>query len=220
MSKVRALVWDELTAPKKAYPKGINGAIVEVLNASDDVEAKAADITMPEQGLTEKALAEADVLLWWGHQKHGEVTDKATARVVKRVKEGGMGFIPIHSAHYSKPFRALMGTECGLGGWREDDMPERLHVVMPNHPIAKGIVDFVIPKTEMYSEPFAVPPPEVVVFESRWDKGEYFRSGCVWTVGNGRVFYFRPGHETNPIMRQDEVKKILHKAVLWAAKRA
>jgi len=219
MDKVRALVWSERSEPEKVYPKGINGAVADALNATDDVVATVADINMPEQGLTEKALAGADVLLWWGHVKHGTVTDEFTNRVVRRVKEEGMGLIPIHSAHYSKPFKALMGTECGLGGWREDDKPERIHIVMPAHPIAKGIVDFVIPQTEMYSEPFAVPPPEVVVFESRFEGGEYFRSGCCWTVGKGRVFYFRPGHETLKIMYQDEVKKILHNAVLWAARR-
>ena len=219
MGKVRALVWSERSEPEEVYPDGINGAIAQGLAEHDDVSAAVADITMPEQGITEAALAETDVLVWWGHAKHGEVTDETTERVVTAVKERGMGLLPVHSAHYSKPFKALMGTDCGLGGWREDDEPERIHVVMPAHPIAKGIVDFVIPQTEMYDEPFAVPPPDVVVFESRFDRGEYFRSGCCWIVGEGRVFYFRPGHETLRIMMQAEVKKILCNGVLWAAKR-
>jgi len=219
MEKIQVLVWSERSEPATVYPNGINGAVAEGLNATDDVAAQVADIDMPGQGLDEKLLSKADVLMWWGHQKHGQVSDEAAARVVTHVKERGMGFIPIHSAHYSKPFKGLMGTDCGLGGWREDDKPERIHVVMPAHPIAEGIVDFIVPKTEMYSEPFAVPPPDVVVFEGRFEGGEYFRSGCCWMVGNGRVFYFRPGHETLPIMFQDEVKKILHNAVRWVAKR-
>ena len=73
----------------------------------------------------------------------------------------------------------------------------------------------------MYGAPFEVPPPEVVVFQSHFPKsGKFFPSGLTWRVGEaqGRVFYFRPGHETLPTYKHQEVKKILHNAVLWCSK--
>ncbi len=216
---VRVLVWSERTEPKKVYPQGINGEIARYLNTLPGIQAKAAYIDEPEQGLTEAALAESDVLIWWGHGRHGDVTDESTQRIVRRVKEGGMGFIALHSAHPSKPFSALMGTSGGIGGWREDGAPEHIQVMAPNHPIARGTKDFTIPKTEMYSEPFDVPTPETVVFHGRWDKGEEFRSGCTWTVGKGRVFYFRPGHESYPIFMDRNVRRIVRNACFWCARR-
>ena len=67
----------------------------------------------------------------------------------------------------------------------------------------------------MYNEPFHVPAPDEVVFEEKWDRGERFRSGCVWKIGQGTVFYFRPGHETYPVYLQEEPLKILSNAVEW-----
>jgi len=218
--KVKALVWSELTEPKDVYPKGINGAIAEYLNAQGDVEAKVAQLSDPDQGVSEEALKWADVLLWWGHQKHGDVKDETVARIVKHVKEGGMGYFAIHSAHYSRGLIALLGTPCGLGSVG-DGGAESISVVMPDHPIAKGVKDFVIPLTEFFGEPFTVPEPEAVVLRSTFEKGDniWFRSGCCWTVGKGRVFYFRSGHETYPIMYQPEVQKVVYNGALWAAKR-
>ena len=224
---IKVLSWSEMSEPKEAYPEGINGAVAEVLNACPPaspgrncpgIEAKVSSIDDPEQGLSEANLAEADVLFWWGHVKHGQVNDEYAARVVKQVTERGMGFVPLHSAHYSKPFKALMGTDCGLGGWREDGKPERIKVLAPDHPIAEGLSDFVIPEDEMYKEPFAVPEPETVVFYSYFQPGEEFRSGCCWTRGKGRIFYFRPGHETFRVMYQPEVKRVLCNAACWAAR--
>jgi len=216
---VRALVWSEWTEPKNVYPNGIHGAIAEALNACEGITASTAHLNEPEQGLSEARLASADVLFWFGHGKHGAVEDAYVERVVRRVTQDGMGFVPVHSAHYSKPFKALMGLECGLGGWREDDKSERVKVLLPDHPIAKGVADFVIPHDEMYSEPFAVPDPEAVVLYSYFEGGEEFRSGCCWTRGKGRIFYFRPGHETCPVYFQPEVKVILCNAALWTAHR-
>ncbi len=214
---LRILVWSEFTEPKEVYPQGIHGAIADYLRIIPGLEVKAAELSDPEQGLSEAVLGQTDALFWFGHIKHHEVSEEAALRIVKRVREGGMGFVPLHSSHFSKPFKALMGTDCGLGGWREDGKPEYVHVVSPDHPIAEGVVDFVVPQDEMYNEPFAVPPPETVVLESRWESGEYLRSGCCWTCGKGRVFYFRPGHETFPVFRQPEVQRILRNAAYWAA---
>lgn len=219
--KVKALVWSEFTEPKDVYPKGIHGDIAEYLNLQPDVEARTAQLDDPEQGVSEAMLKWADVLLWWGHQKHRNVTDESLQRIVKRVKEEGMGYFAIHSAHYSRGLIAILGTPCGLGSVG-DGGAESISVVMPDHPIAKGVKDFVIPRTEFFGEPFGVPEPEAVVFRSTFEKGNniWFRSGCCWTVGKGRVFYFRPGHETYPIMRQPEVQRVIYNATLWSAKRA
>lgn len=219
LSPIRVLAWSEWTEPNDPYPAGIHGAVAEFLNRVEGITATTSQLSDPEQGLPEKALAEADVLVWFGHLKHGLVSDEHAQRVVRRVKDEGMGFVPLHSSHKSKPLNALWGTTGNIGSWREDDMPEYLTVKAPEHPIAEGIRDFVIPKTEMYSEPFDIPEPETLVFHSRWDAGEEIRSGCTWTIGKGRIFYFRPGHETLPIFFQPEVQRIVTNAVRWVARR-
>jgi len=219
VEKTRVLCWSERTEPASIYPSGINGAIAESLNKHKDILAKTASITGPEQGLAVAALKDADVLIWWGHAKHGEVRDDLVERVVKRVRNDGMGFIPVHSAHYSKPFKVLTGKPCDLGGWREKGEWERVKVMAPKHPIAKGISDFTIPHDEMYKEPFVIPEPEALIFQSTFEGGEWFRSGVTFTFGKGRVFYFRPGHETYPVMMDPNVQKVLYNGVLWAARR-
>ena len=217
MEKIRVLAWSERTEPDSVYPKGINGAIADGLRSHDDFEVSTSSLKDVDQGLGDDRLDASDVLIWWGHNKHDLVSNERAESIARRVRAGSLGLIVVHSAILSKPFKALMGTSCGIAGWREDDEPERVHVVMPNHPIAKGVHDFTIPRTEMYSEPFDVPAPDVLVLESRYEGGEYFRSGCCWLVGNGRVFSFSPGHETLPIMMQDEVKTVLSNAVRWVA---
>ncbi|MEM1557184.1 MAG: ThuA domain-containing protein [Thermoproteota archaeon] len=216
---VRVLVWSERTEPEQHYPNGINGAIASFLN-SQGMEARASSLNDPGQGLNLELLNYVDVLVWWGHSKHGEVDDDNVENIVKRVRENGMGFIALHSAHFSKPFKTLLGTDCSLGSWREDGLPELIHVFNKKHPIARGIKDFILKSEEMYGEPFAVPKPQDMVFISIFEAdGAIFRSGLTWRIGKGRVFYFRPGHETYPTFRNRNVLKILKNAVLWAAGR-
>jgi trehalose utilization protein len=177
---------------------------------------RTATLDEPEHGLTEEVLAETDVLLWWGHMAHKEVSDEVVERVQKRVLEG-MGLIVLHSAHVSKIFVKLMGTGCMLR-WREAGERERLWVVAPGHPIAEGIGDyFEIPHEEMYGEFFDIPAPDALVFVSWFQGGEVFRSGCCFERGQGRIFYFRPGHETHPTYHQPEVQRVISNAVRWAA---
>jgi len=160
-------------------------------------------------------LAETDVLSWWGHAAHGEVDDAIVDRVQKRVLEG-MGLIVLHSGHYSKIFRRLLGTTCSLT-WREAGERERLWVCNPGHRIARGLgTHFEIEMEEMYGEPFAVPAPEEQVFISWFEGGEVFRSGCCWRRGNGKIFYFRPGHEAYPTYYDQQVRLVLKNAVHWA----
>ena len=220
----KVLIWNEnvheVEKPEVAsiYPQGIHGAIKEGLNEllPADFEVQTATLEEPEHGLPDSRLEETDVLLWWGHMAHDQVADDIVARVQQRVLEG-MGFIALHSAHASKVFQRLMGTGCMLR-WRDVGEHEKIWVVDPSHPIATGIGNehFEIPRAEMYGEFFDIPQPEQLVFISWFEGGEVFRSGCTWRRGKGKIFYFRPGHETFPIYHQQEVKRVLANAVKWA----
>jgi trehalose utilization protein len=161
---------------------------------------------------------QTDVLIWWGHQAHDQVSDDVVRRVQNKVLEG-MGLIVLHSAHHSKIFRALMGTNCSLR-WREAGEKERLWNIEPGHPITQGIGDYIeLPHAEMYGERFDIPNPDKVIFISWFEGGEVFRSGCCWERGYGRIFYFRPGHETYPIYHQEQIQKVITNAVRWAKPR-
>ncbi len=221
---LRITVWNEFRheqdpkhPARKVYPDGMHAVIAKALSAEPDFTVRTATLDQPEHGLTEQTLAETDVLTWWGHAAHGEVKDEIVERVADRVVLDGMGLIVLHSGHFSKIFKRLMGTTCNLK-WREAGEKERLWVVEQGHPIAKGIVDhFGIPNTEMYGERFDIPAPDTLVFVSWFPGGEVFRSGCCFHRGNGRIFYFRPGHETHPIYHQPEVQRVLINACRWAA---
>ena len=219
---IRVTIWNEYRhelkdpAIRKLYPHGIHGALAEHLQTLPGLSVRTATLDEPEHGLSQEVLDNTDVLTWWGHQAHREVRDEVVDRVQQRVL-GGMGLIVLHSAHYSKIFRRLMGTSCSLR-WREIGEKERLWVVEPGHPIAAGLPEFFeIPHTEMYGERFDIPQPDAIVFISWFAGGEVFRSGCCFHRGSGRIFYFRPGHETLPIYYQAEVLKIVANAVRWAA---
>jgi trehalose utilization protein len=219
MDRLKVLSWSELTEPAGVYPAGIHAAVCEALREHSDVDCRLADITMPEQGLSEESLAWADVVVWFSHVHGSEIHDDLVARIVSHVTEQGMGFVALHSSLISTVFAALMGTTGWHSGWRDDATTEHIHFTAPEHPIAEGMKDFDIPQTEIFFEPFDIPEPEEVVFEGRWDTGEWFRSGCCFTIGKGRVFYFRPGHETYPIFFQPEVRRLLTNCVEWAGKR-
>jgi trehalose utilization protein len=222
-AKRLVVVWSEGTAPKNVYPNDINGAIAEGLKTLDGWEIVTASIDQPEQGLPEELLNKTDVLIWWGHKKHKQVEDALVAKIVKRVKEDGMGFISLHSSHFAKPNKALMGTACSWGRYTTDKDKTSLDVVVktPTHPIAKGVKDFHLKNTERYSEPYAVPEPEAVVFDGVYNKEggekENARQGLCWTIGKGRMFYFQPGHETYPHFFDPNVCQLLRNAVEWAA---
>lgn len=222
MSALNVVVWGENVHEHRnpkvgaVYPRGMHEAIADGLRESgSDLSVSTATLQQPEHGLTEARLAGTDVLLWWGHVAHGEVRDAVVDRVQTRVLEG-MGLIVLHSGHYSKIFKRMLGTSCSLT-WREADERERLWVCNPGHPIAAGIDRCIeLPAEEMYGEPFNIPPPDEQVFISWFEGGEVFRSGCCWTRGNGRIFYFRPGHETYPTYYDPAVRRVLANAVRWA----
>lgn len=221
-NRIRVTVWNEYRHEKthqevaQVYPEGIHGQIAKFLDAEADILTRTATLDEPEHGLTEAVLAETDVLIWWGHMAHGEVKDEVVDRVQQAVLNG-MGLIVLHSGHFSKVFKRLMGTNCSLR-WREIGERERVWVTDPAHPIAQGLGEyFVIPHVEMYGEFFDIPKPDALVFISWFQGGEVFRSGCAYHRGKGKVFYFRPGHETLPIYYQKEVQQVIINAVRWAA---
>jgi trehalose utilization protein len=217
----RVLVWNEFRherakpAVRDVYPEGIHVVIAEALR-SHGLAVQTATLDEPEHGLTEEALANTDTLVWWGHMAHEEVDDAIVERVSLRVLSG-MGLVALHSAHYSKLFRRLMGTPCTVN-WRDDGERERLWVVTPEHPIAHGIGPYIqLEREEMYGEVFGIPEPEELVFLSWFAGGEVFRSGCCFRRGFGRIFYFRPGHETFPTYHQPDIQRVIANACRWAA---
>jgi trehalose utilization protein len=221
--QINVTVWSEYRHEKldeevaRVYPKGMHEAIAEGLrDSSSDFCVQTATLDQPEHGLTKEVLAKTDVLIWWGHMAHHEVQDEIVNRVYERVL-GGMGLIVLHSGHMSKIFTKLMGTGCMLK-WREANEKERLWVVSPGHPIVKGVEEYIeLPHEEMYGEHFDIPAPDEIVFMSWFEGGEVFRSGCCFNRGAGKIFYFRPGHETYPTYYNPIIRKVVANAVRWAA---
>jgi len=271
---IRVLIWDE-QQPQQAQGYGdkfLGETLAAGLAGKTGLTIKTAKLSDPEQGLSDTALDETDVLVFWCHRKVKEQDDARVEAVVKRVQAGKLNLIALHSAHWAKPFVRLMQErskedalkqltaeeraaakwvyvnaapyykgvkagspltpsvkregstytltlpQCVFPGYRADGKPGHMTTVAPNHPIAANLpAKWDIPQTEMYDEPFHVPAPDAVVFEERWDKGEHFRSGMTWQVGLGKVFYYRPGHETYPIFKQSENIQVVENAIRWAA---
>jgi len=272
---VRVLVWDEQQPEQRqGYGERFLGETIAAhLAAQPGLSVKTAKLDDAEQGLSDAALDATDVLIFWCHRRVKEQDEARAEAVVRRVMEGRLSLVALHSAHWAKPFVRLMQErakadalaqvpeqERGLAKWefvndqpyyvgvkadarltpfvergegnvwrltlpqcvfpsyRNDGAPSHVTTLSPRHPIAAGLPEtWDIPQTEMYGEPYHVPTPDEVIFEEKWDKGERFRSGCVWNIGKGRVFYFRPGHETYPIFKQAEPLRVVENAVRWMA---
>ena len=216
---MKVVVWNENAHEKddprvtELYPGGLHGYIASFLKA-DDVEVSTATLDDPDCGLTDEVLKETDVLIWWGHAAHDKVPDEVVERVHRYIMSG-MGLIVLHSGHHSKIFKKINGTTCNLK-WR-DGARERIWTIKPNHPIAAGIPEtFALDCEEMYGEPFDIAEPMETIFMGWFNGGELFRSGCTWVRGNGKIFYFQPGHETNKSFQNENVQKIIKNAVRWA----
>lgn len=272
---VRVLVWDERqAAQKQVYTNFLGNEIAAHLEKVAGLSVKSSGLDEPQQGLAD--LDNTDVLIWWGHQRHTEITQETARGIVKRVKEGKLSLLSLHSAHWSQPFveamheRARMDAlamlpaeqranakiietnlfanfrsvpkydsmltpayffrkptggsveilltlpNCCFPSYRADGKPSRIHVLEPNHPIVQGVPkEFTIEQTEMYNEAFHVPKPDTVLFEETWATGEWFRSGSIWNLGEGKVMYFRPGHETYGVFKNPNVLKIIENSALW-----
>lgn len=224
-SKINVTVWNEFRHEKqegrggdlvrRAYPQGIHQAIADRLKAAD-IEVRCATLDEPEHGLNDEVLNHTDVLVWWGHIAHAEVSDALVDKIQKRILSG-MGLIVLHSGHFSKIFKRMMGTSCSLL-WREVGEKERVWTIEPSHPIARGVPSsFVIPHTEMYGERFDIPQDGRIIFMSWYEGGNVFRSGVAFERGHGKIFYFAPGHETFPIFYDPTIAGIIDNAVRWAA---
>ena len=274
---VRVVVWDEQQPEQKAaYDNFLGNAIADHLKSRPNFSVRSVKLDDPGQGVSDEVLDGCDVLVWWGHRRHNEITPQTGRKIAERIKAGKLALVALHSAHWSQPFVQAMYerttqdalsplTEaerrdakvtlvhprpgapkagdpltpswqrkeldgggvgvvvklpmCVFPSWRADGKPSHVTTVLPDHPIAAGLPrQWDIPHTEMYDEPFHVPQPDEVVFEEKWDKGEHFRSGCVWKVGKGKVFYFRPGHETYPVYRQELPLRVIENACRWLGK--
>ena len=218
---IRVTIYNEFVHEKvnknvaAIYPNGIHNAIADFLKC-DDITVRTVTLDDEECGLTEEVINETDVLIWWGHVRHDLVPDEVALRVKNAVLKG-MGFIGLHSAHHSKPFKLLMGTTCNLS-WREDGDMERIWTINPAHPIAQGIGRyFELEHEETYAEPFNIPNPDEVIFMGWYEGGELFRSGCTYTRENGKIFYFQPGHESFPTFYNENVQTIIRNAIRWVA---
>ncbi len=216
---IRLRIWCEGTAPRTVYPDDVDGVLADHFGRLPDFRVSRARLQDKDAGLADEALDATDVLLWWGHLRHDDVPDDRAAAVVRRVREGRLGFVALYASCGCKPFRQMMGMPCEPGSWREDGRPEFVAVKAPTHPIARGIVPFTIAKTDMFAEPFAVPDPESVVFVSTWEHGETLRSGLTWTIGKGRVVYLRTGPPTYPVLCHPSIRLAIINAVQWAAHR-
>lgn len=221
MSRIRVTVWNEFRHEKneedvkKIYPDGLHAVIKSFLDAAGDLDVTLAALDDPSQGLPDTLLENTDVLIWWGHMAHHEVSDELVAKIQKRVYMGKMGFIALHSAHHSKPFKAIVGTNGNLSWGR--DQKEVVWNLLPSHPIAAGIPDhFTLDCEELYCEPFYIPAPDELVFGSWYEDGYIFRSGCCFLRGAGKVFYFQPGHEFCRSFYNKYVQRIITNAVYWA----
>ena len=222
---IRVTVWNEFRhekkheAVKKIYPDGIHTVLATALaeHLGAEVHVRTATLDEPDHGLTDEVLKSTDVMLWWGHMAHHEVKDEIAQKVAARVRNG-MGLVVLHSGHYAKVFKLLMGTACHVK-WREAGEKERLWIVAPGHPITAGLTkDHIeIEHEEMYGEHFDIPDPDELVMISWFEGGEVFRSGAVWRRGGGRVFYFRPGHETFPSYFHPDVRRVIANGVKYVA---
>ncbi len=219
---INVTIWNEYTHEKtepyvhEIYPDGLHAVIKSFQDKDPELNVRLAALDDPDQGLPDDVLNSTDVLLWWGHMRHGDVKDELVAKIRRRVISCGMGFVALHSAHASKPFGAIVGTDGALS-WG-DEQPEIVWNLLPAHPIANGIPDnFYLGIEEMYGEPFNIPQPDELVFGSWFKQGNIFRSGCCFYRGLGKVFYFQPGHESRRSFYNEYVEKIINNAIHWAA---
>jgi trehalose utilization protein len=219
--KIRVTVWSEFVHEREnaeiraIYPNGIHEVIASSVRSKTDIDVKTSTLDDPGQGLAPSVLEATDVLLYWGHAAHDKITEDSVLRMQTRVLEG-MGLVVLHSGHWSKIFKRLMGTTCALR-YREAGERERIWNVNPGHPIAEGIGDYIeLEESEMYGEPFGIPTPDEQVFISWFQGGEIFRGGNCWTRGSGRIFYFSPGHEAYPIYHNPQIQRVIYNAIRWA----
>ena len=217
---INVTIWNEFRHEKKndlvkaIYPNGLHACIKEFLDGEEDMNVTITSLDEPEQGLCDELLNNTDVLLWWGHMYHGEVSDALVEKIKARVLSG-MGFIPLHSGHHSKAFKAILGATGNLTWGR--NQTAIVWNLCPTHPIAKGIPSYFTLCEELYAEPFFIPKPDDLIFGTWYEDGNIFRGGATFTRGFGKIFYFHPGHETCESFKNEYVQTIIKNAIRWAA---
>lgn len=218
---LRVTVWNEFVHERElpeiraVYPEGIHGCLRNFLEKEQDITVRCVTLDMPNQGITQELLDNTDVLIWWSHARQEDITDE-TVRLVRNAVHSGMGLIALHSAHFSRIMRDLLGTTMTLH-WRHGDR-EKLWCIDPTHPIAQGVPACIdIPEEEMYGECFDIPRPDDIIFIGWFAGGQVFRSGVTFTRGRGKIFYFQPGHEEAPVYQHPDIQRIIINAVRWAA---
>lgn len=218
---LRVTMWNEFVHERElpeiraVYPEGIHGCLRNFLEKEQDITVRCVTLDMPNQGITQALLDNTDVLIWWSHARQEDITDE-TVRLVRNAVHSGMGLIALHSAHFSRIMRDLLGTTMTLH-WRHGDR-EKLWCIDPTHPIAQGVPACIdIPEEEMYGECFDIPRPDDTIFIGWFAGGEVFRSGVTFTRGRGKIFYFQPGHEEAPVYQHPDIQRIIVNAVRWAA---
>ena len=113
---INVTVWNEYRherfeeAIKEIYPEGIHGCIKSFLDTDEELNVTLAALDDEDQGLPNERLNSTDVLIWWGHIAHHEVSDKLVEKIRQRVYAGKMGLIVLHSGHHSKVFKSVVGT--------------------------------------------------------------------------------------------------------------
>lgn len=225
MKKINVTIWNEGYHEKVSeevravYPNGIHECIASFLRDGEEIgTVRTFTQDDEEQGFREEDLADTDVLIYWAHVKHHEVNDEYVERIYNHVMNRGMGLICLHSAHASKIFRKLCGTNTDCLRWHESGAKERVWVLEPQHPICDGLPEyFELEHEETYGERFIIPAPDALVFTSWFSSGEIFRSGLCYNRGYGKLFYFQPGHETFPTYYDPNVRTVIKNAVKWAA---
>lgn len=216
---LRVRAWCEGTAPKSVYPRDVDGALEEILGGRSDIRVSRSRLEEADAGLSDPALDETDVLVWWGRLRHDELPEERARAVAERVRTGRLGFVALFGSYASGPFRELMGMACEPGAWRDEGRREEVAIAAPKHPIVRGVMPFTVPQSRMFAEPFQVPEPEAVLLLSTWETGETFRSGLTWTVGRGRVAYLRHADDAFPVLFHPSVRTLVGNAALWAAGR-
>lgn len=105
---LRITVWNEGIHERtdeevrRIYPNGMGAQIAAYLQGRDGIGAvRVSELHHPEQGLSQRIVDETDVMTWWGHKAHREITDENLERVYRRVMDG-MGLIVLHSGHHSR----------------------------------------------------------------------------------------------------------------------
>ena len=276
---VRVVVWDERQKTEiKPYGGFLGDYLAAELAKRPGITTRSVGIDDPEQGLSDEILDNADVLIWWGHIRHKEITTETARRILKRVRQGKLSLVVLHSALSSRPFIEAMHQRSRLDAalaladvdatalhiqlidpGPEVVRPEGSGPITPSleskrtapaasskssspFPPARSAVGARTPSPatspccgpttpsppaspppstshtpKCTTNPSRSPTPDVVIFHERWDAGEQFRAGCLWNLGKGKVFYFRPGHETDDVFKHPEPMLVLENAARFLA---